>query len=196
MILGLDHIGYGVAVLPAEPWTGFKCLFSAKDLPNPPEKQPLLNAWQPTHSLLLMAKPDHPRVELLAHGCTSTPAYQGIQTNADCITLTCSDIAVEQAFWMRWLKSDRLVSPLGLGARLQWQQGQLKGLPQLDTEGYNSLAFLVSRLPSDANRLLACGGKRASDPFILQVNGQRLHIAFFRSPAGHLLELIQPERSP
>jgi hypothetical protein len=213
MILGLDHVAVAVTGLTTgnplvdaslqAVLTGANTLFADYNLPNPPEKKPLLHQYTPTHSLMLVQPENGVRLELTDHGQV-VPGDQGIHVNGQTITITSHQPSMDRAFWQALLRSDTHpidVNPLlgpAYGFRLAVELGPPAvnaPLPMLDTAGYGCLAFVVSRFERDAGHLLACGGTVASDPFHLTVNGQALTVGFFRSPSGHMMEYIQPHRS-
>ena len=67
---------------------------------------------------------------------------------------------------------------------------------QLDDLGATCIALLVSDADRDQQRLLAAGGRDATEVFSLTVHDQPLRIALLRSPGGHCVELIeQPKRN-
>ena len=66
----------------------------------------------------------------------------------------------------------------------------------LDDQAATCLALLVTDAQRDLDKLLAAGGRDASEVFSLTVNEQPLRIALLRSPSGHCVELIeQPKRA-
>lgn len=205
MILGLDHLALSVidldealASLPGER------VFEAKGLPNPPEKSPLLAGFAPTHDLALVRPPTGPALELTRHGpaLAASRGPYGILEDGR-VALSCPDPAGEREFWLRGMsfgpgrsgRSARLARPVAAWCcELEFLEGPGGSPSLLDSEGLVCAAFLVSSLEADLSSALAAGATRQTGTFRLVVNGKPLAIAFFRTPSGALVELVQMER--
>lgn len=63
--------------------------------------------------------------------------------------------------------------------------------PPLDIEGYQALAFYVTDIDSDMDRLIDAGGRDETGLFPLFINGKHFEIGMLRSPEGTIIELIK-----
>lgn len=204
MFLGLDHITYNVASIEdaSGDWlnSGYSSVFCESNLLNHPQKAVCLNNFSSHHSLTLL-KPEQdgtPWVELTSHGpVASTKAPLDLQ--GELIWLTTVEPELEQNFWQALLK----VTPKGESGvtfkaslprysfKLAFKSVKEENNYTLDSQGYTCLAFLVTNIRRDGQKLLTAGGSQVTDLFDLTVGGQSLRLAFFQSPSKVFIELIE-----
>ena len=205
MFLGLDHVTYNTNQLEEVKSTyldaGWKVSLEQKALRNHPFKKPLLKHYQEKHHLALLqpTKAGEPWVELTQHGpaCAATPTP--IHLDSSIIWLSVVELEAEKTFWQHWLN----LSPKGEATfffkgpldrydfTLGFKASEDKSDYSLDAEGYTCLAFVVTNLEKDAQRLIKAGAKQITEPFDLNVSGQPLRLAFYQSPSRVFIELIQ-----
>jgi len=203
LILGLEHIAYNAADIEAGIRTieqlGYTVSFVDRDLPNAPVKKALLDRYEPVHDIaVLSAGGDRPNVEVIYHGPTTRIPPRLDYSSAGTITLETPDPAAESDFFCGALRF-KPNGPSGLALRspvkrwcctIDLVEDADSPRPTLDVEGYSCLAFLSNSLEKDLDAAVRAGAIDASE-FSIQVEGQHLHVAIFRSPLGAICELLQ-----
>lgn len=214
MILGVEHIALscvnietGVAGLSAR---GFAPAFVERDIPNAPEKRPLLHAYAARHDIASCRARTGIAIELTNHGPVNAPAPPSYEvTFGDdgiaAVALTSGDVRATKRFWRDGLRftvaagdaADRAQAILAIrppvaawAFELRVAPGPERALPMLDDEGFPCVALITNRLDADLAQAISAGGHSAAGPFIAHVNGNELHVALLRGPGGELVELI------
>jgi catechol 2,3-dioxygenase-like lactoylglutathione lyase family enzyme len=121
-----------------------------------------------------------------------------------------ADPAASVRFWVEGLGAEVIAgAPDGLWTRVAFRRpvpawsldvllvhsAEPAPPPLLDDPGFRCLALLVNRLPADLARAEAAGGRPATAPFELSVNGRALGVALVRGPAGELVEFLEVRRN-
>ena len=201
MILGLAHLTVGAtdALAAAERWTscGWQQTEAYEDVPSAPQKWPLLSRRAERHDLILLR--GAPMLEVVSHatGAVDTAGRIGLEDGV--IRVRARHVGKETDFFAALGFQPANDGTLVLssrfptwGARLAVDDDADAPLdPPLDLEGFTCLAFYATDLAGDRDRLLAAGGRDATEIFGISLGERTMSVLMLRSPEGTIVELIK-----
>lgn len=219
MILGIDHLALNVSQMSKAKLEmlnrGFVLVFDAENLPNNPNKNPLLHHYNPMHSIALYKKELCIPIELTCHG---TNNYENNMQYAYCsnkIILYVASVEKEKLFWINAIgmceteTKNQLYFPsifpqwnftLEIREKEEIMMNNTPSLPHthnknthtmLDDNGYTCLALLTRSLERDIIKFRNSGAIEFTVPFTHSVNGKQMDIVLFRTPEYAVVELIE-----
>ena len=208
MIIGFDHLALSVTDIQLAKKNletkGFNCVFLAQNVINHPEKQLLLNHYQPSHDIALFTKNvSDLAIEITSHGNISNLSRTAYSYHNNYIQLDTNDLEQEKLFWLNALgfqeKEFNFIEFLSFiphwSCQIKLNQIAPQILPcTLDGAGYTCMALLTNNLKEDMVKVSQFGAKDITKSFEVSVNNQNLGIVMFRTPTGAICELIQIKR--
>ena len=207
MIVKIDHLAWcPVNIAQAQEALlvkGYERCFHIKGVPNPQIKKGLMGQWSSQHDLMLFEHKEQMPIEILDHGHCLKPVGRSmfmLQEDGGRQVMALSNVLEQSVeFWKYFgfkisgLDAGRTLltfNPL-LGGALTLIVQEEKGMrgPFLDTEGFNSLAFISSNISNDLRGIQDKGVETtAIDTIILEE--KTLEIFFAKGPSGEMVEVI------
>lgn len=205
MILGFAHLTVGAAdpAAAVSRWTqaGWTVTERHPDVPSAKEKWRLTARRPELHELIILA--GEPAIEIVAHETGSVAAPSRLAFGLEGLGILARDPSGERRFFTEGLG----FADLG-GERLvfnsqfpQWRvsiavlpSADAPLDPPLDLEGLTCLAFYSTNPEGDGARLIAAGGREATEPFDVELGERRMTVRMLRSPEGTIIELVKVKR--
>lgn len=200
MIVGFDHLAWNVSDLETavNQFSRDHCRFLARDVPNSPNKKPLLHRYQPSHDLALFDLPDSIRTEVTCHG-PAGPGQGPFAVDGQTIFLHTPDVSTEQQFLVGALGFHLQGGVLSLRhpmasyrCRIRLVASPMTAPCMLDDSGYTCMALYSTDIQKDLASLAEAGATHILDPFDLTPGLTPLRVSMFRTPTATICELIQP----